>query len=112
MAKSLNELARELKTLIIELQSDPHNQSNLRADRYNNLKLLMNPNSNHNPHVVVDLAMSDAEFDIKTGQKLKGGLGLYERYVLICFNKSGTLSDLQDTWVEIIKNGGKEKDEK
>ena len=112
MAKSLNELAGELKALIIELQSDAHNQSNLRAERYNNLKLIMEPNRNNSPHVIVDLAMSDAEFDIKTGQKLNWGLGPDERYVLRWFNKSGTLTSLQETWKVILKSGGKEKKEK
>lgn len=112
MAKSLNELAGELKALIIELQSDTHNRSNLRTERYNNLKLLMEPKRNHNPHVVVDFSMSDAEFDISTGQKINGGLGPDERYVLRWFNKAGTLTALQETWKQVMKNGGKEKDEK
>ncbi len=112
MAKSLNDLAKELKALIIELQSDAHNQSNLRVARYNNLKLLMEPERNHNPHVVVDFSMSDAEFDIKTGQKINGGLGPDERYVLRWFNKAGTLAALQETWKVILKNGGKKKKDK
>ena len=103
MAKSLNDLAKELKALIIELQSDVRNQNNLRVARYNNLKLLMEPERNHNPHVVVDFSMSDAEFDIKTGQKINGGLGPDERYVLRWFNKAGTLSALQETWKESAK---------
>ena len=94
------------------MQSDPHNQNNLRVERYNNLKLLMEPNNNHNPHVIVDFSMSDAEFDIKTGQKINGGLGPDERYVLRWFNKSGTLTALQETWQVIVKNGGKEKEDK
>ena len=112
MAKSLNDLAKELKALIIELQSDVRNQNNLRVARYNNLKLLMEPERNHNPHVVVDFSMSDAEFDIKTGQKINGGLGPDERQVLRWFNKAGTLSALQETWKVIVKNGGKEKEDK
>lgn len=112
MAKSLNDLAKELKALIIELQSDAHNQNNLRVARYNNLKLLMEPERNHNPHVVVDFSMSDAEFDIKTGQKINGGLGPDERYVLRWFNKAGTLAALQETWKVILKNGGKKKKDK
>ena len=68
----------------------------------------MEPNRNNSPHVIVDLAMSDAEFDIKTGQKLNGGLGPDERYVLRWFNKSGTLTSLQETWKVILKSGRKE----
>lgn len=41
MAKTLNELASDLKDVIIGLQSDAHNKGNLRVERYNNLKLSM-----------------------------------------------------------------------
>ena len=110
MAKTLNELAGELKTLIIELQSDAHNQGSIRVERYNNLKLIMEPAKNSSPHVIVDLAMADAEFDIRTGQKLNGGLGADERYVLRWFNKANTLSQLQEAWNNAVKNRGKAKE--
>ena len=47
MPKTLNELAGDLKQLIIDLQSDAHNSGNIRMERYNNLKLLMFPQKNH-----------------------------------------------------------------
>lgn len=105
MPKTLNELAGELKQAIIDLQSDAHNKGNMRAERYNNLKLVMEPDRNRTPHVVVDLAISSAEFDITSGQKLNGGLGPDERYVLRWLSKSGTLTNLQDTWKTVIKKG-------
>ena len=111
MAKTLNEHAGDLKRYIIELQSDSHNQGSVRVERYNNLKLAMEPNANHNPHVVVDMTMSSAEFELKMGQKLNGGLGPDERYVIRWLSKSGTLPALMDTWRTIINNGGREKDE-
>lgn len=110
MAKTLNEHAGDLKRYIIELQSDAHNKVNVRAGRYNNLKLTMEPNSNSNPHVVIDMSMSAAEFELKMGQKLNGGLGPDERYVIRWLNKSGTLAALIETWHGVIKNGGREKD--
>ena len=110
MAKTLNEHASDLKKYIVELQSDGHNDGSVRVERYNNLKLSMEPNSNHNPHVIIDLSMSAAEFDIKTGQKQNGGLGPDERYVIRWLGKSGILPALLETWRAIIKNGGKEKD--
>ena len=82
MPKTLNELAGDLKQLIIDLQSDAHNNGNIRMERYNNLKLLMFPQKNRTPHVIVDLSMSAAEFDIQSGQKINGSLGPDERYVL------------------------------
>lgn len=110
MPKTLNELAGDLKQLIIDLQSDAHNSGNIRMERYNNLKLLMFPQKNRTPHVIVDLSMSAAEFDIQSGQKINGSLGPDERYVLRWFNKTGTLFNLQETWKTKIKKGGEEDD--
>ena len=110
MPKTLNEHADDLKRYIIELQSDAHNKGNVRAGRYNNLKLTMAPNSNSNPHVVIDMSMSAAEFELKMGQKLNGGLGPDERYVIRWLNKSVILAALIETWYGDIKNGGREKD--
>lgn len=107
MAKTLNELAGELKSCIIELQSDAHNRGNMRKERYNNLKLIMDAASNPKPHVVISLAMSEAEFDLHSGEKLNGGLGPDERYVIRWFGKSNTLSDLRACWLDAEKNKDK-----
>lgn len=56
------------------------------------------------------MSMSAAEFELKMGQKLNGGLGPDERYVIRWLNKSGTLAALIETWHGVIKNGGREKD--
>lgn len=111
MVKTLNEHAGDLKRYIIELQSDAHNKSSVRVERYNNLKLTMEPNADSKPHVVIDMTMSSAEFELKMGQKLYGGLGPDERYVMRWLSKSGTLPALMETWRAIVKNGGREKDE-
>ena len=39
MSKTLNELTRELKDFIVDLQSDAHNSSGMNKYRYNNLKV-------------------------------------------------------------------------
>jgi len=107
MVKSLNELAGGLKELITDLQSDAHNRVNFRAERYNNLKLEMDIAKNPNPHVVITIAMSEAEFNIKTGEKVNGSLGPDEKYVLRWFLKPDTLSQLNETWLEIAKSRGR-----
>ena len=55
------------------------------------------------------MSMSAAEFELKMGQKLNGGLGPDERYVIRWLNKSGILAALIETWHGIVKNGGREK---
>ncbi len=105
MAKTLNELAGELKDTIIALQSDPHNKGNLRVERYNNLKLSMDT-SQSSPQVIINIAMSEAVFNLKNGEKLNGGLGPDERYVLRWFNKTNTLSALNECWKELSRKSG------
>ena len=105
MAKSLNEFAGELKEFIINSQSDAHNKGSVNIGRYNNLKLVMEPRLNNRPHVVIDMTLSSAEFDILSGQKRNGGLGADERYVLKWLAKSGVLPSLQETWKYISKHG-------
>ncbi len=106
MAKTLNELAGELKDTIIELQSDAHNKGNLRVERYNNLKLSMDVSQN-SPQVTINVGMSEAVFNLRTGEKLNGGLGPDERYVLRWFNKTNTLSALNECWQELSRKNGK-----
>lgn len=105
MAKTLNELASDLKDVIIGLQSDAHNRGNLRVERYNNLKLSMDV-SQSTPQVVINIAMSEATFNIKTGEKINGGLGPDERYVLRWFSKTNTLSALNECWLSLSRKRG------
>lgn len=96
--KNLKELADDLKNLIIELQSDAHNKENVRPERYNNLKLTMDPQHNRSPHVIVTTAMSSAEYDLYTAEKLGGSLGPDEKFVIRWLGKSNTLEALRECW--------------
>lgn len=107
MAKTLNELASELKVYLIEIQSDAHNKGNLRPERYNNLTLKMNIAANPTPHVKLFIGMSSAEFDLRTGDKVDGGLGPDERYVLRWLGKTNTMPALRICWSNAEKNRGR-----
>lgn len=107
MTKSLNELAGELKALIIELQSDAHNKGNFRPERYNNLKLVMDIAKEQIPHVIVNISMSEAQFNIRTAEKMNGGLGPEEKYVLRWLAKPNTLPALNEYWKRLEANRGK-----
>ena len=112
MAKSLKELSDDLKAIIIDLQSDAHNKSNLRPERYNNLKLSMDPAKDRTPHVIINITMSEAQFNVTSGEKMNGSLGPDERYVIRWFNKSGTLQALQETWKSVSDNEVKNRSKK
>ena len=79
MAKTLNELASDLKQFITEEQLDAHNSG----------------------------GMSSAEYLLPSGQKIEGGLGPEERYVTKWLGKSETMTNLQETWKEITKSRGR-----
>lgn len=110
MAKTLNELTSDLKTYIIEVQSDAHNKGNLRPERYNNMKLKMNIAENKNPHVVVFIGMSSAEFSLGSGEKMSGGLGPDEKHVIRWLEKPTSLPALRDCWRRVEKNRGRISD--
>ena len=110
MSKSLKELADELKTYIIELQSDAHNRGNIKYGRYNNIKLEFDFNRNKKPHVIVQLAISSAEYDLRTLEKLNGSLGPDDRYVSKWLSKSGISIHLMDCWRNAEQNQGRVDD--
>lgn len=107
MAKTLSELAGELKVFLIEMQSDARNKNNFRPERYNNLKFEMDVSKDSNPYVVISISMSEAEYSLKTGDKQNGGLGPDERYVLRWLEKPNTIPALMECWREREKRRGK-----
>lgn len=107
MGRNLKELTDSLKDYVIDQQSDAHNKGNLRKERYNNLKLSMDIAKNSSPHVVVNIGMSEAEFNIRTGDKNTGGLGPDEKYVFRWMGRADTLPDLNACWNEMARENGR-----
>ena len=110
MGKTLNEMASDLKALIKDLNSDTHNAGSFRPEKYNNLKLTMEPQRDPNPHVVINIAISEAKFNLNTLEKTTGSLGPDEKYVQRWFGKSGTTDNLKECWK--VAQSGKEKQAK
>ena len=108
--KTLKELSDELKAMMIELQMDAHNKANFRPERYNNLQLKMDLAYNPDPHVIVTLSMSSAEFDLRTLEKTSGGLGQDDKYVMRWFSKPNVLESLMACWKNAEKNRGRISD--
>lgn len=110
MAKTLNELAGELRALIIELNSDAHNRVNFRAERYNNLKLSMDVAKEKIPHITISVGMSEGTYNINNFEKMNGSLGVDEKYVQRWFSKQGVADNLKAAWKLRIENRGKVTD--
>ena len=111
MSKTLNELSRELRDFIVDLQSDAHNRTNMNVHRYNNLKVeIVDPRSTRTPQAKIVIGISEAVFNINGGDKASGGLGPDERYVIRWIMKSGTLSDLKEAWRRAEDSVGSNKE--
>ncbi len=108
MGKTANDLTRDLKEFIINVQSDAHNQDFVNRYRYNNLKLeVLDPRLNKIPQVKITLGISEVVYNIQTGEKVSGGLGPDDRYVLRWVMKSSVISDLRELWQMAEANQGK-----
>ena len=108
MAKTLNEVSRELKDFIVELQSDAHNIGGVNKYRYNNLKVsISDPRTTKNPEIVVSVGMSEATFNLNTREKISGGLGPDERYIIRWLGRDSTYNDLKEIYQQAVANIGK-----
>lgn len=96
---SFRELENNLKTFLIDVQSDAHNIKTLSASRYNNIKISMDPKKVKQKHVAIKMGMSEALFSLDTFEKLNGGLGFEERFVHRWFERSGIKSRLEECWM-------------
>ncbi len=106
MAKTLYELANELKELIRNALAGSKDGS-YRPEKYNNLKLTMDVAGDIFPQVKISIGISEANYDIKTGEKLTGSLAMEERYVQRWFSKADVLKELQACWQLRVQNRGK-----
>lgn len=108
MAKTLNELSRELRDFVIELQSDAHNITGFKKYRYNNLKIeVLDPRITPFPQVKITIGMSEAIFNLVNLEKLSGGLGPDERFVIRWFGRGTNLMELKEAWGRAEKQIGK-----
>ena len=108
MSKTLSELSREMKDYIIDLQSDAHNVSSVHKYRYNNLKIeVVDPRTSSTPQAKVTIGMSEAVYNIVTMEKVSGGLGPDEKYVIRWFMRGSNLAELKEAWGRAEKQVGK-----
>lgn len=107
MAKTLNELSNSLKEFITEAQ-DAHTGNDIKKYRYNNLKIeVSDPRITKTPQIIVTIGMSEATFNIITGEKLSGGLGPDEKYVYRWMDRGSNREELREAFKRAEKNIGK-----
>ena len=94
-----------LKSFIIQEQSDAHNARNVSQAKYNNLKITMNPSRNPVPHVTIRISISEATYLLNGFSKVNGGLGYEERLVLKWFGRYGVKEKLLELWGNAQEEG-------
>ena len=100
---TFNDLEDNLKSFIIQEQSDAHNVRNVNTAKYNNIKIGMNAAKNVVPHVIVRISISEATFSLNDFSKINGGLGYEERLVLKWFGRYGIKDKLNELWATAEK---------
>ena len=97
------DLEDNLKSFLIQEQSDAHNIRSINTAKYNNIKLSMNAAKNIFPHIIVRISISEATFSLNDFSKIHGGLGYEERFVLKWFGRYGVKEKLADLWASAEK---------
>ncbi|MBR1373131.1 hypothetical protein IJ750_01140 [bacterium] len=101
---SFKDLEDNLKSFIVQEQSDAHNVRNLMTAKYNNIKIWMDLGRYEQPHFFVRISISEAVFSLNDCTKINGGLGFEERLVLKWFSRMGIKEKLTALWMYAEKN--------
>lgn len=109
MGKTLSELSRSLKEFIEDSQ-DAHTGRGIKKYRYNNLKIdIVDPRASKTPQITISIGISEASFNLVTGEKTNGSLGPDERYVLRWLDRGSNKEELREILKDAQKHVGKAK---
>lgn len=103
MVEEFHHLEESLKEFLTDSQKDNYNARNTNFHKYNNLKVFMEPSKNKLPHCIIRIGISEAMYDVASGEKISGGLGSDERLIRRWLDKSFIKSDLGTAWMKSNK---------
>ena len=95
---TFKDLEDNLKTFIIQEQSDAHSVRTVSVAKYNNIKVWMDTTKIHQPHFFIRISISEAVFSLNDCVKINGGLGYEERFVSKWFGRMGVKDKLTELW--------------
>ena len=108
---TFKDLEDNLKSYIIQEQSDAHNVRGVSTAKYNNIKIWMDLAKYIEPHFFVRISISEAVFSLKDCTKINGGLGYEERFLIKWFGRMGIKEKLNELW-NTAEKSRVQKDEK
>lgn len=103
MSYTANRYENMIREYILDQQSDSYNSRNINFQRYNNLKVYMDPVKIQDPHFWVRIGISEACFLIQDGTILSGSIGADTKYIPKWLNKTGVREELMATWEDAQK---------
>lgn len=98
MGKSYNELAQHLKQFLIDCHSNYKGLKNVSVERYNNLKVSMEPEIYQTFHVIIRVGISEAVFIMPEGVIFTGSMGMDEKFVHRWLQNNFIQEDLNQLW--------------
>lgn len=100
---SISKFACSLVEFLINALADKHGNARAVAQKYNNLKVYMDPAKISTPHFYVSVGISEACFAIDGGKKIEGSLGYEDGYVVRWASRSNIHNELEAFW-QILKD--------
>ena len=98
MSQVIHHLEESLKEFLNDVQSDNYNLKTANFHKYNNLKIVMEPNRNKIPHFIIKIGISESTYNIENCERISGGLGTDERYIRRWFEKGFIKAELEQAW--------------
>lgn len=103
MLAELHDLEISLKSFLMEAQNDSYNSNSANLYKYNNLKIHMEPKRDRVPHFIIRIGISEAMYNIESGDKISGGLGGDERLIRRWIDKTFIKANLKSAWTKSNK---------
>ena len=104
MAESIRVFENSLKDYLINVQTDSYNTHGKIEQKYNNLKLYMDPKKTSVPHFWVSVNISAVCYQIDPIEKIDGSMGSDERFVTMWAGRPNINGELKKHWVYLTKS--------
>lgn len=104
MAESIRVFENSLRDYLINVQTDSYNTGGKIEQRYNNLKVYMEPKKTSIPHFWVSVNISAVCYKIDPLEKIDGSMGSDERFVTMWAGRPNINGELKKHWVYITKS--------
>ncbi len=98
MPESIKIFENSLRDYLIDARSDKYNSNDKIQQKYNNLKVYMDPQRYSTPHFCVSVNISAATYSIEPLQRIAGSMGTDERFVLLWAARDNINGELRKHW--------------